>query len=294
MFAAARRRHAASLTSLAQLFLLWPAVYLQHRLVWLAALGAIAALSLVAWLGNLRRYRAIVDTPTSRVATAAQGYVELHGRAKTLPGATVFTPGTQLPCVWYRYRALKRRGDKWVVVESGESDAEFLLDDGSGACRMRPEAAEVRSDRKDSYMQDGLRYEVESLIAGDALYALGDFVSLGGDDGFDARLELSDLLSDWKAEPETLRRRFDANGDGTIDADEWSGAVRAAHGEIDEKLRAARARPARHALVRPKHGKPCLIANHPPGAVARRFRLWAWGHAGIALAAMAAMALVPA
>lgn len=294
MFAAARRHYVDSLASLGHLPLLWPAAYAQHRLVWLAALGAIAALSLFAWLGNLRRYRAIADTPTSRVATAAQGYVELHGRAKGVPGQQVYTPGTQLPCLWYRYSAHERRGDKWVVVERGESDAEFLLDDGSGQCHIRPEEAEVRSDRKDTYMRDARRYDVESLLAGDPLHALGEFVSQSGDAGFDARLELSDLLSDWKADPADLRRRFDGDGNGVLDSAEWAGAVREAQGEVAERLRAARARPARHVLLRPRHGKPCLIANHPPEAVARRYRRWAWGHAGIALAALAATLFVPA
>lgn len=41
----------------------------------LGQLFAVAAVSFFAWMANYRRYRQIHDLPTSRIASAAQGYV---------------------------------------------------------------------------------------------------------------------------------------------------------------------------------------------------------------------------
>ncbi|WP_455203621.1 hypothetical protein [Kaarinaea lacus] len=42
----------------------------------------------------LKRARIIEDTPTSKIRSAAQGYVELQGRAQTMEGAPIIAiPG---------------------------------------------------------------------------------------------------------------------------------------------------------------------------------------------------------
>ena len=45
--------------------------------------GAASAIGLLAWGASLRRARAIANIATSRIASAAQGYVELQGRTST-------------------------------------------------------------------------------------------------------------------------------------------------------------------------------------------------------------------
>ena len=107
-------------------------------------LPAIAAVAFVAWLLSLKRLLAIGSTPTSRIASAAQGYVELAGRALPHPGGALRSRFTLLPCVWYQYTIEQREQDgKWHRIESGRSDDSFLLDDGSGLCLIDPENAEV-------------------------------------------------------------------------------------------------------------------------------------------------------
>src|SRR5687768_16103865 len=69
----------------------------------LIGLGVIVALGFLAWILSLRRLLAMSGTPTSRIASAAQGYVELLGRGRNLPEFKVVSPLNQLPCVWYRY-----------------------------------------------------------------------------------------------------------------------------------------------------------------------------------------------
>lgn len=72
----------------------------------------LAVLALVAFSGLFRFYRRvrmIEDTPTSKIRSAAQGYVELQGEAESLPGPATVAPLSQLHCLWYRYRVEARR-----------------------------------------------------------------------------------------------------------------------------------------------------------------------------------------
>ncbi|MHB1054034.1 MAG: hypothetical protein ACYCZT_13365 [Thiobacillus sp.] len=56
-----------------------------------------------AWYANLKRCRTVADTPTSRIASAPQGYIEIVGRGKQPPGVSLVSPLTGLPCQWYRF-----------------------------------------------------------------------------------------------------------------------------------------------------------------------------------------------
>ena len=65
-------------------------------------------LSLAASIGGLiwgfrswRRSRLIEDTPLSRVRSATQGYVELGGRARLMPGPPILAPLTLQSCTWW-------------------------------------------------------------------------------------------------------------------------------------------------------------------------------------------------
>ena len=88
-------------TSFAHGSLLAMAVESESRAVAGVCLLVIAAISLLAWAGNYRRWRLIVDTPTSRIDSAAQGYVELAGTAHW-PGDTPLSSELAgVPCCWY-------------------------------------------------------------------------------------------------------------------------------------------------------------------------------------------------
>ena len=56
------------------LFILAGAAQSERPEVWPWALFAMATVSFFAWMANYRRYRQIHDLPTSRVASAAQGW----------------------------------------------------------------------------------------------------------------------------------------------------------------------------------------------------------------------------
>src|SRR5574340_130547 len=93
-----RRGYGNLVTSGGQLILLLVGLKTESSLGMFVCVALMAPLSLVAWTSAYRRTRAVADTPTSKVASAAQGYVELIGEGRPLGGAPLLSPLTQLPC----------------------------------------------------------------------------------------------------------------------------------------------------------------------------------------------------
>ena len=117
--------------------------------IWLIMLGLAAAAVYSFWSAckSWAKNRTIEDTPTSRIRSAAQGYVELSGRGTMPPNAENKGPLTCIPCTWWRYKIEERsrsgRSRSWSTIQSDTSEAPFLLDDGTGQCLVNPRGAEV-------------------------------------------------------------------------------------------------------------------------------------------------------
>jgi len=291
-----------------------PLLYLTHRLehwTFKAMLALTTLLSLWAWMRDWRRYRTIAGTPTSRIASAAQGYVELFGRGRHA-GQPVYSPLTGLPCLWYRVERLgktrqgqlielgkpARRGQHYQLQHQGyswlkqrsQSDAPFLLEDGSGSALIDPAHAEIITSRYSEHVQEGYRYGEWLLLEHDQLYTLGELASLRASEQAPAlRAAVAARLAEWKLDPTALLARYDRDGNGEIDAVEWE-AVRAdAEREVLAERRQQTLEPARHTLRRPGDGRPFLIANQPPERLAKRHRHWAWLQLLLALGALIAL-----
>lgn len=248
------------------------ALHLAMPTAWKITLLALAVINLVGWLAALRIARAINDTPTSRVASAAQGYVELHGHARPHQGQQLMTPFSQLPCLWYRYKTERRTDDRWEQVESGESLAPFDLEDASGRCTIEPNGAHIQTTHKETRNDGEWRHTEEVLLKDDRLYALGAFRSASGNDlVLDARREEGELLAEWKQDREELHRRFDLDGDGDISPREWTLARLAARREIARQHAELRAQATRHYLSKPNDRRPYLISNLSPDAMGTRY-----------------------
>lgn len=247
---------------------------------------------LFAFWRNRRRYSAIDDTPTSRIASAAQGYAELLGRGRQMCGQSVLSPLTHLPCLWYRYTASEYvRGHKGERVlrerERGESEANFLLVDDSGQCVIDPVGAEMHTSRRQRWTQGDWVYEEWLLLAEDRLYALGQFSSVRPTDATRSlRDDLHQTLNEWKANRSELLRRFDTNGDGELDMDEWQRVRQAAEQQVREQHRSEDRQDGYHLLRRPADGRPFIIANQDPQKLSRRLRLWAHSQLALALCGM--------
>jgi hypothetical protein len=254
----------------------------------LIAAIAIAALAAIAWMLSLRRLFAMSGTPTSRIASAAQGYVELSGHGTSTPQFQVVSKLTALPCLWYRYRVEQKTSDnKWKRVASGRSEESFLLDDGSGQCLVDPEQAEVIPRSKETWTQGDYRYTEWLLLPRDAVYVLGQFSTLGGETAeLDAKRDVSELLAEWKRNQAQLLERFDLDRDGTISEREWALARSQARREVRKTHNEIRTRPGTHIIHKPRDGRLFLISNIDPGKLARRYKVWAWVHLGFVLAAI--------
>ncbi|MCB1959290.1 MAG: hypothetical protein KDE68_01990 [Rhodocyclaceae bacterium] len=242
----------------------------------LGALGLMLAAAVFGWLRSLHHSRLILDTPTSRIASAAQGYVELFGHGLPLGGTPLLSPLNGLPVLWYRLKTERKNGDKWVLDSDTESDASFMLDDGSGQCAVDPGGAEMLVSRRDVTTRGDMRYTQWCLIRHDPVYVMGDFATLGSIDlAHDTSRQVRELLAEWKAQHSTLLERFDLDGDGQIDLREWELARAEAKREVRRQQAELHAAADAHVMRRPDGRRLYLISDLDPQQLGRRYQRWA-------------------
>ena len=246
----------------------------------------------------LRLKRRIEDTPTSRIRALAMGLVEVRGRARRC--YALVAPMTQSACVWYRLRKYRRDSrNRWTLSsESDSGHVPFVLDDGSGRVMVEPTGATVKAaTRQTGYPGTstviGAAVEggpdekwVEELIyEGTTLYVLGYARPLRTDGG-GLRARTVAVLRRLKLDPHALRR-YDTNGDGRLDADEWQAArTEAEQLAVAEHLREATVPPEAVALGRPPRGLPFLLAETSSEQVL--VSKYLWGGAALLLLGVAA------
>ena len=211
----------------------------------LAIVGLICGLGIFYFI---RRARLIEDTPTSRIRSAPQGYVEIIGRVKYLANEAITAPLTLLPCAWYHYKIEKQetvhtgKGShtRWRTIEEQSSERAFVCVDDTGQCMIDPRGAEVQTHGEDTwhgsskwpqsdkparqlfFTMGGYRYTEQRLIENETLYALGKFATVDPNKAHgDISDEMRVILKLWKQDQVSLLNRFDTNRDGAIDMDEW-------------------------------------------------------------------------
>jgi hypothetical protein len=250
----------------------------------------VAALASLAWAAALRRARAVAELPTSRIASAAQGYAEIMGRAKTDPSHLVVSPLSGVPCLWYRYHLYSKDNSKneWREVDSDVSSATFELLDATGACNIDPDHAEVMgAEVRTSYPGGDEKLVEELLFAGRDIFVLGEFSTLGGANStLSVRDDVSALLASWKEDRAGLKRRFDLDGNGEIDLTEWALAQQQATQAVEQQHRDLRQAPGVHMMRAPADGRLFLISALAPQKLRRRFLLWSFFHLTVGLLAV--------
>jgi len=194
-------------------------------------------------------------------------------------------------CLWYRYRVEQRDGrSDWKTIETGASDASFILDDGTGQCLVDVDGAEIMTRHKETWADHDYRNTEWTLLINDAIYALGDYRTIGvGDIELSTNEDVGALLAEWKRDQPTLLKRFDMNGDGQIDMNEWALARQAAKREVARMHRQARAAPEVNTLRRPTDGRLYLLSNLDFDRLARRYLWWALLHLAVFFGALAAL-----
>lgn len=289
-----RRGYGNLVTSGGQLILLLLGLKTESSLGMFVCVALMAPLSLVAWTSAYRRTRAVADTPTSKVASAAQGYVELIGTGKPLAGAPLMSPLTHLPCLWFRYTVERKDNEnKWVQESKGESDASFILDDGTGECVVDPEGAEMLVTKKDTWIQGDRRYTQWLLIERQTIYALGQFATRGSVDlDLSVAEDVKHLLAEWKSRPAELLQRFDLDKNGQLDLREWELARSQAKREVLANHRDLRASAELHVMHLPQDGRHYIISDLDPGKLASKYRWWSWFHIAVFFGALIALPFI--
>lgn len=267
---------------------------LETERFWILLIGLAwaSAFFLIQFVYLVRKRRLMADTPTSKIRSASQGFVEITGRTKALDGPLI-SPGKGLGCVWYRYsvedlrdsehsqgmldafRALSNIGgllksDRFVSVD--ESIYSFYVDDGTGLCSVDPSLGQVRSNRKDIWKKGRHRYIEERIAEGDEVYCLGEFKTIQGVSRQQAiEQTMRATLHQWKHSKSGLKQ-FDANGDGIIDQMEWDSArakaLDLAKREVSESYQSIE----HHELVKPFDSmQPYVISVFMEEDLAKRY-----------------------
>ncbi len=277
---------------------------------WSAALSVLALTAFYFAFRNLHRARLIEDTPTSRIRSAHQGYVELIGEAAMMRGEPVIAPLSGMPCCWWRYRVERKKDKGWHVVRSERSESLFLLRDETGECIIDPEGSQITPSEKSvwygpnampsagpdmgsgtSHVHSSMfgihvsvnstfggeyRYTEETIIPGDPLYAIGLFQSVGETDRQAIREEMiKERLRQWKTDKSNLLKRFDRNRDGQIELDEWESVRRSAHQSVMREEMRESQQPIHTLSDTGLQTRPLLISTREEFDIVRRFRLWA-------------------
>jgi hypothetical protein len=147
------------------------------------ALGmtAAGALALLGWSAASRRARIVADTASSKIDTAAQGYVEVSGIAEPMPDEPLRDPASGIACVWYRVETHANQGGGWVIERTVRSRAPIRLRDETGVCLILPKGAELRLAGEQRVKENARReHRVQRILAGDRLYAIGWFETRAG------------------------------------------------------------------------------------------------------------------
>ena len=248
--------------------------------------------SFFASIFNYWRLLKITEAPISTIAAAAQGYVELFGKAST--DKPLKTPYQDIPCVWYRssvYANRENDDDKvadllsMMPLEYAESKTVFTLDDGTAHCKVDPQGAEVIYFEARTWRKNDHRYVEEYLPVGKPLYVIGNL---------DTRKALLDeaalnsalgtKLADWKTRPQQLLNRYDQNLNGQIDMDEWDLAWRDAINEVKAEhamqTNLSNKNDCDFTLAKPV-GKLFLISAKSPKQLRTSYKMWVAAHLGV-------------
>jgi hypothetical protein len=260
--------------------------------------------SIAGFIGTfyyLNRKKVLEAIPTSKIRSAAQGYLELDGVGELMEGPRIIAPLTGTHCTWYNYRVDERRSSgknsRWVAIEKGISDSLFFIVDDTGKCVIDPEGATVIPATTDTWygstprpesghkLRRGrwsggrYRYTEMRMHPGDNLYAIGLYKTVGGaNTDFNVNAEVLTLLREWKADSYTLLHKFDHNRDGQIDMQEWEHVRNAALQHVLDQHHEFKSVPAVNLLGDTRDlRRPFILSAIPQHRLIKRYSYYAGG-----------------
>jgi len=227
---------------------------------WILDLAAAVGAGFLVRYGfrQLRKKNMIENVPSSPIRSGAMGLSEIQGAACV--EAALAAPLSGARCHYFRYlveeeRQRSKGGKEWVTVDQGKSNVPFQVEDPTGKILVNPEGADVilkrdyqRIDRGEGWFGRRKRYSEWRIDPRDGVYVLGT-VSKQRDLLDDRRAALSERLRQVKRDPGAVKR-FDLDANGTLDDQEWAGAVAVVKQELlQEEAGRAAAEPQANLVV---------------------------------------------
>jgi hypothetical protein len=256
-----------------------------NALPWYLLLGITVAC--FAGAQNYWRLLKLKEAPISTIAAAAQGYVELYGRAKC-DKQPLKTPYQNIPCVWYRAwvyaNFLDKNSDDSLLdnrlLNYEESHKVFTLNDGTAQCLVNPEGAEVVYFQAKTWRKNDHRYVEQYLPVNKPLYVIGQLDTRK--DVIDEKVvnqEVREILREMKTRPQQLLNRYDHNLNGQIDMHEWEKARE----EVVHQVKAQyvmNAHTGSFTMAKPTDHHLFLISAKSPTQLRAQYRHWIYVHLG--------------
>ena len=256
--------------------------------------GVALALSISASIFNYWRLQKLSEAAVSKIASVAQGYIELLGTANA--DQPLKTPYQGISCVWFSVSAYAdvpgddESAPSSRLLEYKQSEQPFKLSDETGFCMVNPKGAEIVHLSTATYRKNNHRYVESYLPANAKLHVIGH---LDTRHDFNTRRainqDVSKLLAELKANKTQLLNRYDQNRDGEIDLQEWE-QVRAEALRQVEANHATKAQVNFFTLSKPSDGQLFLISALSPQEM--RVLLSNWHRIHLAAAIFFSMAML--
>lgn len=268
----------------------------------LSASLLVALISFYIFYRHWKRLRFIEDTPTAKLRSAHQGYVELEGKGHCIDDKVIYAPLSNHRCIWYHSQIecretfihKGRSQSRWNLIYQNTSQHHFKLVDGTSSCLVDPHGAEVRSDEQLVWygnsewptltkilesqsilhsVSNRYRYSEKLILPGQALYIIGQFTTLSSATHHSLHEAMRQLINDWKQDQPQLLMRFDANKDGEIDQEEWEVARQQAHTQAQAIYLEQIKEPDIHFITKPNDAqRPFIISVYPQALLIKKYR----------------------
>ena len=246
------------------------------------------------------RMRVMENIPTSKIRSAAQGYLELIGEGQLMEGPEIIAPLSGKTCTWFSFEIRERRRsgrkNRWVTIEKGTSDELFLLIDETGQCVIDPEGASIVSKHSNTWYgtsprpgqgsmrRGGLlssgryRYTERRMHPGEPLYAVGLYQTTGGASAqVNLNADVLALLKEWKSDSEAMLKKYDSNSDGQIDVGEWEAVRKAALAEVMTQHQEIKSIPAVNIMTQTRdRRRPYILSALPQYKLIRNYKIYSW------------------
>ncbi len=167
------------------------------------------------------KLRTMENIPTSKIKSAAVGYVELKGRVRAFANQPFKTPYSGISCVWYRIEDNNTSGELvWENSIDRQSTEPFVLEDETGRCYIFPEGANVTVRSFTPIVIGDDSYIEEYIAEGEWLYVLGEHHPIPEANSTSTKTEAKYIFTRWLQEKMKLIDKYDVNNNGILDSSE--------------------------------------------------------------------------